>query len=469
MAGVGARAAKLVMDPIHGFIDIREYPVVGELVETAHFQRLRRVGQLGLAHLVYPSATHTRFAHSLGAMRTFLTLYDSIMGGGGGAYMRDEIDDLRELGAAAALLHDIGHGPFSHAFESIMGPAGFDHEEMARRIVAETEIGDLLDAHGVGSRDVRAVLGGDAGGGKNGGAHGLVRRLISSQLDADRLDYLMRDSYFTGVNYGKIDLLRIANTLEIDEGGGGIVVAGRGIGAVEGYIVGRYLMYKNVYYHHTVRQMECVLERAFARAAELGASETGLDALCNPAGGGPPSPDGMLAADDGTASALVGRWTRSGDAVLADLASRITGRRRLAHRYVARAGLDDAEADAARMARLRASFDAAGLPAEYYLIIDDESKAAYTRYEPSAGAGGEGGGEEGEDILVRPEAGYGDVDGRGGGLAEISSLSAVVGALVHDGGGAGGGQHVRLFYPHNMEGAVDAAFGARRASSTVDA
>lgn len=463
MAGAGERAAKLVMDPIHGFIDIRGHPVVGELVETALFQRLRRVGQLGLAHLVYPSATHTRFAHSLGAMRTFLTLYDSIMGGGGGAYMRDEIDDMRELGAAAALLHDIGHGPFSHAFESIMGQAGFDHEEMARRIVAETEIGDLLDAHGVGSRDVCAVLGGGAGNG-GGEAHGLVRRLISSQLDADRLDYLMRDSYFTGVNYGKIDLLRIANTLEIDEAGGGIVVAGRGIGAVEGYIVGRYLMYKNVYYHHTVRQMECVLERAFARAAELGAAETGLDALCDPAGGGPPGPDEMLAADDGTATALVGRWARSGDAVLADLASRITGRRRLAHRYVARAGLDDAEADAARMARLRASFDAAGLPAEYYLIIDDESKAAYTRYEPS-GAGGSGGGSGSGDILVRPEAGYGDGGGGGGGLAEISSLSAVVGALVHDGAGAGGGggQHVRLFYPHKMEGAVDAAFGPRRA------
>ena len=458
MAGGKGRAAKLVMDPIHGFIDIREYPVVGEIVETAHFQRLRRVGQLGLAHLVYPSATHTRFAHSLGAMRTFLALYDSIMGNGGGAYMSDEVGEMRELGAAAALLHDIGHGPFSHAFESIMRPAGFDHEEMARRIVAETEIGDLLDAHGVGSRDVRAVLGG-AEGGNGGGAHGLVRRLISSQLDADRLDYLMRDSYFTGVNYGKIDLLRIASTLEIDEPRGEIVVAGRGIGAVEGYIVGRYLMYKNVYYHHTVRQMECVLERAFARAAELGASETGLDALGDPASGSPPGPGEMLAADDGTAAALVGRWARSDDAILSDLASRITGRKRLAHRYVARAGLDDAGADPARMGRLRASFDAAGLPAEYYLIIDDESKPAYTRYEPS-GSGGLGGGNG--DILVRPEAGYGGEGDGQEGLVEISSLSAVVGALVPGGGGSGGQGHVRLFYPHKMEGAVDDAFGPRR-------
>ena len=457
MAAGGGRAAKLVMDPIHGFINIREYPVVGELVETAHFQRLRRVGQLGLAHLVYPSATHTRFAHSLGAMRTFLALYDSVMGGGGGggAFMRDEVEDMRELGAAAALLHDVGHGPFSHAFESMMRPAGFDHEEMARRIVAETEIGGLLDASGVGSRDVLAVLGG-AGGGDEG-AYGLVRSLISSQLDADRLDYLMRDSYFTGVNYGKIDLLRIASTLEIDEAGGGIVVSGRGIGAVEGYIVGRYLMYKNVYYHHTVRQMECVLERAFARAAELGAAETGLDALADPAGG-PPGPAEMLGADDGAAMALINRWTRSGDAVLSDLASRITGRRRMAHRYVARAELDGAGSGASRMGRLRAGFDAAGLPAEYYLIVDDEAKPAYTRYEPAGEEGSGGGGGGNKDILVRLEAGDGRGDGRG--LAEVSSISAVVGALVPGNKGGEGGR-VRLFYPHRMEGAVDAAFGPR--------
>ena len=459
MAAGGGRAAKLVMDPIHGFIDIREYPVVGELVETAHFQRLRRVGQLGLAHLVYPSATHTRFAHSLGAMRTFLALYDSVMGGGGGAFMRDEIEEMRELGAAAALLHDVGHGPFSHAFESMMRPAGFDHEEMARRIVSETEIGGLLDARGVGSRDVLAVLGGTGGGGGGGGAHGLVRRLISSQLDADRLDYLMRDSYFTGVNYGKIDLLRIASTLEIDEAGGGIVVSGRGIGAVEGYIVGRYLMYKNVYYHHTVRQMECVLERAFARAAELGAAETGLDALADPSGG-PPGPGELLGADDGTAMALINRWTKSGDAVLSDLASRITGRRRMAHRHVARSELDDMESDAPRMGRLRAGFDAAGLPAEYYLIVDDEAKPAYTRYEPSGEGEEEGGRGRGEDIQVRLEAGDGRGDGRG--LAEVSSISAVVGALVPGNGGGGEGGQVRLFYPHSMEGAVDAALGPRR-------
>ena len=462
MAAGGGRAAKLVMDPIHGFINIREYPVVGELVETAHFQRLRRVGQLGLAHLVYPSATHTRFAHSLGAMRTFLALYDSVMGGrgGGGAFMRDEIEQMRELGAAAALLHDIGHGPFSHAFESMMRPAGFDHEEMARRIVAETEIGGLLDASGVGSRDVLAVLGG-AGGGGGGGPHGLVRSLISSQLDADRLDYLMRDSYFTGVNYGKIDLLRIASTLEIDEGGGsGIVVSGRGIGAVEGYVVGRYLMYKNVYYHHTVRQMECILERAFARAAELGAGETGLDALADPAGG-PLGPAEMLGADDGAAMALINRWTKSGDAVLSDLASRITGRRRMAHRRVARSELDDAGSGASRMGRLRAGFDAAGLPAEYYLIVDDEAKPAYTRYEPSGEGeeGGRGGGGGGGDILVRLEAGDGRGDGRG--LAEVSSISAVVGALV-PGNKVGDGGHARLFYPRRMEGAVDDAFGPRR-------
>lgn len=442
IGGGGGGGSKLVMDPVHGFINIREYPVVGELVETEQFQRLRRIGQLGLAHLVYPSATHTRFAHSLGAMRTFFTLYDSIMGRGGGAYMRDEIEDMRELGAAAALLHDIGHGPFSHAFESMMRPAGFDHEEMARRIVAETEVGDILDSHGVGSRDVLAVLGGPGGG--DGGAHGAVRRLISSQLDADRLDYLMRDSYFTGANYGKIDILRIANTLELGEPGGGVVVAERGLGAVEGYIVGRYLMYKNVYYHHTVRQMECLLERAFARAAELGAAETGLDLLADPAAG-PPGPREICRADDGAAIALVGRWARSGDRVLRDLSSHITGRKKFARRIVERGALDEMAADESRMGALRASFDEAGLPADYYLVIDGEQKAGYARYEPAGGGGGAAGG----DILVR---------GEGGGLDEVSSVSPVVAALVPGPGGRAR-ERVRLFFPPRMAAAVDSALG----------
>lgn len=445
MTAASGGGSKLVMDPVHGFINIREYPVVGELVETEQFQRLRRIGQLGLAHLVYPSATHTRFAHSLGTMRTFFTLYDSIMGRAGGAYMRDEIEDMRELGAAAALLHDIGHGPFSHAFESMMRPAGFDHEEMARRIVSETEVGEILDAHGVGSRDVLAVLGGPGPGGGDGGAHGAVRRLISSQLDADRLDYLARDSYFTGANYGKIDILRIANTLELGEPRGGAVVAERGLGAVEGYIVGRYLMYRNVYYHHTVRQMECLLERAFARAAELGAAETGLDLLADPAAG-PPGPDEMCRADDGAAMALVGRWARSGDRVLRDLSSHITGRKKFARRTVERRALDEMAADESRMGALRASFEEAGLPADYYLVIDGEQKAGYARYEPS---GGGGGGAAGGDILVR---------GEDGGLDEISSVSPVVAALVPGAGGRAR-ERARLFFPPRMAAAVDAALG----------
>ena len=439
-----ARAAKLVMDPIHGFINIREYPAVGELVETGQFQRLRRIGQLGLAHLVYPSATHTRFAHSLGAMKTFLVLYDSIMGKeGANAYMPDEIADMRELGAVAALLHDLGHGPFSHAFESIMAPAGFSHEEMTRRIISETEVGDLLDAHGIGSRDVCRVLGGEGGGGE----HAAISRLISSQLDADRLDYLMRDSYFTGANYGKIDILRIANTLELDEecgGGGGVVVvvAGKGIGAVEGYVVGRYLMYKNVYYHHTVRQMERLLERAFARAAELGAAETGLDALADPAAG-LPDPGAFCRADDGTAGALIGKWTRSGDSVLRDLSSHILGRKKFSWRRLPRALFDEVASDPSRTGALRRRFDEAGLPAEYYLVADGERGSGYTAYEPSGG---------GADILVR---GAGSSEG----LAEISSVSAVVGALVSRRQEEDG---MRLFYPPRMEGAVDAAFGPRR-------
>ena len=366
--------------------------------------------------------------------------------------MSDEIADMRELGAAAALLHDLGHGPFSHAYESIMQPVGFSHEEMTRRIISETEVGDLLDARGVASRDVCRVLEGGGGGGSGGsggsGEHATLSRLISSQLDADRLDYLMRDSYFTGANYGKIDLLRIANTLELDggadgaDGGGSVVVAGKGIGAVEGYVVGRYLMYKNVYHHHTVRQMELMLEKAFRRAADIGPAETGLDALADPVAG-LPDPAAFCRADDGAATALIGRWTRSGDGVLSDLSSHIMARKKFSWRRLPRALFDEVASDPSRMEALRRRFDKAGLPAEYYLVVDGEGGSGYTRYEPSGG---------GADILVRGAGG-------GEGLAEISSVSAVVGALVsrreeEDDTG--------LFYPPRMEEAVSEAFGPRR-------
>lgn len=180
-----------IMDPVHNFIDVSEYPVVLQLISTPYFQRLKSLQQLGLASVVYPNATHTRFGHSIGVMHVFLTLFDSVV-------KTSDIDPetikkIRPVGAVAALLHDVGHGPMSHVSERFLESGRFSHERMTRDIIMSPSVASVLrrnhiDPHLVISllkREVPADL-------------LFVSQLLSSQLDADRMDYLMRDSLFTG-------------------------------------------------------------------------------------------------------------------------------------------------------------------------------------------------------------------------------------------------------------------------------
>ena len=272
----------MIMDPIHGFIDISEYAVIEELVDSKYFQRLRRLAQLGMTSAVYPNATHTRFAHCLGTMHVFLILFDAAV-----KKEKDEVPDQmqkRMTGAVAALLHDLGHGPFSHASESILGKNSkkFNHEVMTGEIISTTEIAEILERHDIEPKLVCDIL-------KHHARRDwrLVSQLVSSQLDADRLDYLSRDSYFTGVNYGKIDIHRIANTLEIWHGdekdpfNDTVIIKPKGVGAVEHYILGRYLMYEGVYFHKLSRCMEFLLDNVFKRAAELPDNKTNLSKVIN--------------------------------------------------------------------------------------------------------------------------------------------------------------------------------------------
>ncbi len=197
-----------IMDPVHNFIDISEYPVIRQLIDTPFFQRLRRLNQLGLVSAVYPNATHSRFAHSIGVMHTFLVLFDSVVKNS--KITKRKSERLRPVGAVAALLHDIGHGPFSHASEKFLQNGRFNHEDLAQDIIRSGMIGGILKRNKIAPQMVCDIL-----------SHKVseellfVSQLISSQLDADRLDYLMRDALFTGVPYGKIDIYRIANTLSI--------------------------------------------------------------------------------------------------------------------------------------------------------------------------------------------------------------------------------------------------------------
>lgn len=218
----------IIRDPIYGFIDLSHYyPLINKIIETPYFQRLRRLSQLGVSIFVYPSATHSQFNHSLGSMELFARLFDNL-------YKDKDHDEeyhrLRKLGIASILLHDIGHGPFSHATESIFG---FKHETLSIRIIQE-KMGSLLEQEDIAPKDVVSVI-----SKATVGPEKLLSQLITSQLDVDRLDYLARDIYFTGVGFGGVDLERIMRTLTIYENSGFLegyaVVEEKGKHSIESY------------------------------------------------------------------------------------------------------------------------------------------------------------------------------------------------------------------------------------------
>ncbi|MDR1023793.1 MAG: HD domain-containing protein [Prevotellaceae bacterium] len=239
---------KIVNDPVHGFISIRS-PLAYEVLEHPYFQRLRSVKQLGLTHLVYPGACHTRFQHALGAMHLMGQAVEVLRYKG-----HDISPSEAEAAECAMLLHDIGHGPFSHTLEfSVVGKV--PHEDISAAMMRK------LNSEMDGRLDLTLAIFG-ASYPKN-----FLHRLVSSQLDVDRLDYLCRDSYFSGVAEGAIGIERIIKMLEVvnDE----LVVEAKGIHSVENFLIARRLMYWQVYLHKTVIAAEQLLVNIFARAKAL--------------------------------------------------------------------------------------------------------------------------------------------------------------------------------------------------------
>lgn len=242
---------KIINDPVHGFIHVRS-PLVFRLIEHPWFQRLRRIRQLGLSELVYPGATHTRFHHALGAMHLMATALD-ILKSKGVSISNEE----HEAACAALLLHDIGHGPFSHTLErSIV--QGVSHEDISRMLMKR------LDTANDGAlRLARSIFAGAY-------HRPFFHQLISGQLDMDRLDYLMRDSFYTGVSEGVVGADRIIHMLNVvnDE----LVVEEKGIYSIEKFIIARRLMYWQVYLHKTVIAADNLLWKILLRARELAAA-----------------------------------------------------------------------------------------------------------------------------------------------------------------------------------------------------
>ncbi len=243
-----SKSSKIINDPLYGFISLKG-GIILNLIEHPYFQRLRRISQLGLTNMVYPGANHTRFHHALGAMHLMDKAIQVLK------FKGVEIsDEEAEATKIAILLHDMGHGPFSHALENSIAE-NISHEELSLIFMEKLN----LEFNGKLSLAISIF--------KNQYPKTFLHQLVSSQLDMDRLDYLNRDSFYSGVQEGIIGAERIINMLNVFEGN--IVVESKGIYSVEKFLIARRLMYWQVYFHKTVVCAEQILIKVLQRAKEL--------------------------------------------------------------------------------------------------------------------------------------------------------------------------------------------------------
>jgi len=230
--------AKVIQDPIHGNISIEDWVI--ELIDTPPIQRLRRIKQLGFANLVYPGANHSRFEHSIGVMYIANLLTERV-----DLPERDKKEII-----AAALLHDVGHPPFSHTTDKILQDyIGSAHEEIDN--ISGTEIEDVFKEEGIRKEVVFSHIRGTSEIG-----------IVNGDIDADRMDYLVRDSHYTGVAHGIFDLMRLLNKICFCNNGRSLVIDCKGLRAAESLLISRFLMYPTVYFHHVCRIAEKMYERA---------------------------------------------------------------------------------------------------------------------------------------------------------------------------------------------------------------
>ncbi|MHA2322905.1 MAG: HD domain-containing protein, partial [Candidatus Thorarchaeota archaeon] len=236
-----------INDPIHGFIGITE--IEAKIINSLPYQRLRRIKQLSGGHFVYPTAEHTRFGHCIGVMYLAGLSGRRLLGRLG---LGDQ--KLQEV-RIAGLLHDIGHGPFSHVFEEVLiEKRGMNHEDVTEWIILKSELGDLLAADGISKKRIADLVRGRQKTKKDA----VIAGIVAGQIDSDKMDYLIRDSFYCGVNYGLVDIHRLIDSIEISKDFQiQFDIAARG--ALESFLVARYEMFLNVYYHKTVRSVEVML------------------------------------------------------------------------------------------------------------------------------------------------------------------------------------------------------------------
>jgi HD superfamily phosphohydrolase len=251
---------KIIRDPVHDVIAFRmEEPIdalLFRLLNAAEVQRLRRIRQLGLTSLAYPGADHSRYSHSLGVMETARKMLGHLR------LSRAVDEEAETVLLCSALLHDLGHGPFSHVFERV---SGIEHEKLTLRLIADP----TSDVHRIMAAYDRELPGMVVRFLRCEPRRTYLNDLLASQLDADRFDYLLRDNLMTGSRYGDYDLNWLLHALTTDAAGERLAVTWKGVNAAESYIQCRYHMYRNVYFHKIVRSGEGMLKLALHRAKRL--------------------------------------------------------------------------------------------------------------------------------------------------------------------------------------------------------
>lgn len=354
---------KVFKDPVHRYIHVRDR-LIWELIGTSEFQRLRRIRQLGTTYLTFHGAEHSRFNHSLGVYEIVRRIIDDVF-----RNRPEWDDDERLLCLCAALLHDLGHGPFSHSFEKVFH---LDHEEFTQAIIlVNTEVNRVLKKAGADfPKKVAEVI---AKTYKNK----LVVSLISSQIDADRMDYLQRDADYTGVSYGHFDMERILRVMRPQEDQA--VIKHSGMHAVEDYIMSRYQMYWQIYFHPVTRSAEVILTKILHRAKELHQKSYEFRQ--------PPvhfysifkdeiSLEEYLRLDESVVMFYFQAWQDEEDNILADLCRRFMNRNLF--KYIE----FNPNLQMKMWMELTTLFKKAGIDPDYYLVVDSSSDLPYDFYRP---------------------------------------------------------------------------------------
>lgn len=262
-------------DPIHGFIEVRQHELA--IINTKAFQRLRNIKQLAMTYYIYPGAEHTRFGHSLGAMHLVTRAFRSAIEGYETNFPEAKREQYEQILRLIALTHDIGHAPFSHASEAVF-PCGVEHEDFTAEIITKTEIADIIRTIGAEfvekygkDYDITPELICNIYMGKDAGPnseYAFLRSFMDSELDCDKMDYLLRDSYYCGVKYGMYDIERLLSSFTIcyTDAIPRLAIENGGIQVFEEFILARYFMFIQVYFHRTRRYFDIMLGQALKEA-----------------------------------------------------------------------------------------------------------------------------------------------------------------------------------------------------------